>query len=462
MEPLRASSRLIRSLFPFGDFLYILQREEYDGMRYLGWMPRFFFRRNFLKYERTVYTKRAKAVLAGADLLFALWLGLTYLVARQSLELSVLGIAAGMLLIPAWVLLAHGVSAPFFEIAKRRLWTKASAKVKGQTGMRIVAIAGSYGKTTTRAFIYEMVRHSYRTQVMEGNINTTTGVAAWLLKHLSASTELLIIETDAYAPGEIRDTMRITPPDVAVITNVGDQHMERFRTQTRLARTLREAFEGARAGATLITDAATARALEVTDATFAGRALRLVDASAGLLYQGEQVAVPASLSASNRANLAYALAVADTLKIPASFVRDSMGALALPDRRQQPTELYGYEAIDDSYNISLTTARAGLEAARAYAAERGKKLLVVAAGIPELGPADKDGNWALGELLRERADHAVVLETMFSNEIRRGIADESNYDRYADLPAFLEDAHAKFPPDEWVLLLQPPLPDIYY
>ena len=122
--------------------------------------------------------------------------------------------------------------------------------------------------------------------------------------------------------------------------------------------------------------------------------------------------------------------------------------------------MYGYDAIDDSYNISYSTALAGLAAARAFADSKHKKLLVIAAGIPELGPTELDGNYRLGQALAKTADHTIVLGSMFAPDIIRGLGN-AKYSSYARLVHFTTDTE-KFPKAEWVLLVQPELTDLYY
>jgi UDP-N-acetylmuramyl pentapeptide synthase len=144
--------------------------------------------------------------------------------------------------------------------------------------------------------------------------------------------------------------------------------------------------------------------------------------------------------------------------------------MELPDRRQKEAEWHGYVAIDDSYNISLTTARAGVEAAVVLAKREGKKLLVVTAGIPELGPAEKIGNEKLGELIASRADRAAILKSIFASEIIKGIRayekitarNGKNFSVFEDLSTFLADAHEQFPTEQWIVLVQPELTDLYY
>lgn len=451
-------SKAYSAVAPFSDFLFILQSEEYNLARYFHWLPRFFFRRNFLKNESLVRTMRAKVMLGTTYLVFfAVIAVLVYLFLETPVVLG-LALLLTFLAAPLFVAVGYVLTAPWFGLAKKRLWARARTLIKSRSGLRIIAIAGSYGKTTTRSFVYELVRHTYRTQMMERNINTTTGIAAWLTKNLQPTTELLIIETDAYARGEIRDTARIVPPDIAIITNVGDQHMARFRTKANLAATLRELFEESKPNATLIADAKTFTDLSGGDL---GRTKVLAEVSQSSLYAGEELP-SVSLSDSNRANLSYALRVAEALNISPSLVRDTVRTLQLPERRQQRTTMHGYDAIDDSYNISLSTAKAGLSAARALATEKGKKLLVVAAGITEAGPEEKEANKQLGVLLASEADHVAVLGSMYAREIIAGIADETKYHCYTDFDAFLLSAHADFPPTEWVVLFQPALPDLYY
>ena len=126
------------------------------------------------------------------------------------------------------------------------------------------------------------------------------------------------------------------------------------------------------------------------------------------------------------------------------------------------TVFHGYDCVDDSYNISFTTAQAGILSAKNAAELKKKKLLVVTAGIPELGPEDQDKNEALGKILAAKADHIALLESIFFQEIAKGISDEKKYTVFKNLHEFLEESKKSFPPENWLILLQPELTDLYY
>lgn len=444
----------MNTLLSFADFLWILQKEEYETGRYLYWLKRFFFRRNFVVSEKLVYTTRAKVTLWLAEGLSLLtFTVLTIVFPNMLLWGPILFVV--LVLVPLFVLLAHLFLAPAFALAHRRVRRAATARVATHVPMKVVAVVGSYGKTTTKHFLYDLVRYQFRTQMTPGTVNTTSGIAAWVLSGLAPTTEVLIVEMDAYHPGEIARSAAITPPDIVIITNIGEQHLARFGTHDALRRTLGEAVSHAHPGAVIVADKETMAQVR----EFIGSRTAVEVDTSHLTYEGASLTLP-TLSASNRENLARTLAVAEHLGIPASFVADTIAHLDLPERRQKPVELYGYEGIDDSFNISLSTARAGLAAARALADAKGKKLLVVAAGIPELGPEEKIGNVELGKSIARVADHTIVLGTMFAHEIERGLG-TAPHTRYRRLDDFLAQS-AKFPKEEWVLLLEPALPDLYY
>jgi UDP-N-acetylmuramoyl-tripeptide--D-alanyl-D-alanine ligase len=269
---------------------------------------------------------------------------------------------------------------------------------------------------------------------------------------------------DAYKRGEIAQSATIVPADIAIITNIGDQHLERFGSKQTLAAALREIFAGAKPGARLLCTAETAAM--VSDVWDSGRELVKISDDDILKEIGAEARK--SFSSSNQINLAFAIKTAQLLQIPHDFITDACAKMELPDRRQKETEWHGYTCIDDSYNISLTTARAGIEAASALAKREGKKLLALTAGIPELGPGEKDGNEKLGALIAARADHAAILKSMFATEIANGIRSatpsggDKKYTIFKDLDSFLMKAPMRFSPEQWVILVQPELTDLYY
>jgi UDP-N-acetylmuramoyl-tripeptide--D-alanyl-D-alanine ligase len=444
-------------IFPFSDFLYILQQEEYSSQRYWKWLGRFFFRRGIQKRGRLKYTPRTKITLCFVIFVWLIAIILTFLLFKTGILLPSLLIIAWIITIPLFVLIGNFILNPLFVVAKRRVVKKASDKIARYKNLKVIAVAGSFGKTTTKNFIYELIRYNYKTQLIPENINTTLGIANWVNIFAYPTAEVLIVEMDAYQRGEIKESCSITPPDIAIITNIGDQHLERFSQKKELAQTLGEVFTYSKPSAQLLCDSNAAKELPVKEKynlTSVGfDNLKILTAHPNIL---------ARFSSSNLINLAFAMKTAELLGISDEFIIDTCRKLEPPDRRQKMVVLHNYDCVDDSYNISFTTARAGILFAKNAAVLKKKKLLVVTAGIPELGPKDQDKNEALGKILAEKADHVALLKSIFFQEIAKGISDEKKYTAFKNLQEFLEESKELFPPEEWLILLQPELTDLYY
>lgn len=93
----------------------------------------------------------------------------------------------------------------------------------------VVAITGSTGKTTTKDLVAAVLSRRYKVHKNTANFNNRIGVPLTLLK-LNSSHEVLVIELGTSCPGEIKRLSQITRPTVAVLTNIGESHLEFLKT----------------------------------------------------------------------------------------------------------------------------------------------------------------------------------------------------------------------------------------
>lgn len=450
--------KVLRNLFPLRDFLYVLQLEEYETIPYAKSALRLWFRRGIEKRDVLRFTARVKATAAicvALQIVFAVFIVAQF--PSAAFLAAVASVCIAGFFTPDFVGLAHVILLPFSALQKARLQRNAEIHFAGVgKNTKVIAIAGSYGKTTTRHFIHELLKESYKTQVMPGNINTVMGIAQWLVTKFDPSTQVLLVEMDAYHSGEIAASCRMVNPDIAVLTSIGDQHMVRFGTRARLTEAMQEVFAGSKASAPLICDSETAKTLKEHGYIFD---LTLVNDSSTYRDQPHE----ATLSQSALHDLRFALAVAEQLNVPAHFAVDIIQNLTSPDRRQQPGTMYGYDAIDDSYNISETTAHAGIAAAKELAAKKGKKLLVLTAGISELSPRDADVvNKRYGSYLAEHADAVMVLTSIYHPALTEGLGRRIPTLSAPSLTEAVSEIQKQFAPEGYVLLVQPEMTDLSY
>lgn len=100
-------------------------------------------------------------------------------------------------------------------------------KTLGANGLKVVALTGSNGKTTTKELMARVLAKKYNVLFTQGNLNNHIGVPLTLLR-LNSSNEVAVIEMGANHQGEIRELCTIADPDFGLITNIGLAHLEGF------------------------------------------------------------------------------------------------------------------------------------------------------------------------------------------------------------------------------------------
>ncbi len=132
----------------------------------------------------------------------------------------------------------------YFEVedslaALQRLAASARQRI---SGLRVVAVTGSNGKSTTKEMIASLSRTRWRTHATAGNYNNHIGVPLTLLA-MPGDTEVLVAELGANHPGEIGELARMVRPRISVITNVAPAHLEGFGSVKGVLAAKTELFE---------------------------------------------------------------------------------------------------------------------------------------------------------------------------------------------------------------------------
>lgn len=132
----------------------------------------------------------------------------------------------------------------YIQVADTRLALKALASwYRDKFDLPVVQVTGSAGKTTTKEMIASVLSQRYNTLRTEGNFNNDIGAPLTLLR-LMPEHQAAVIETGMNHFGEIRYLDEMVRPDIAVITNVGDAHIENLgNTRQSILRAKCEIFE---------------------------------------------------------------------------------------------------------------------------------------------------------------------------------------------------------------------------
>ena len=129
---------------------------------------------------------------------------------------------------------------PFFNFQKKRIIKKASLKMRGLKKIKVIGITGSYGKTSTKEFLYTILSQKYKVVRTTGNNNTNIGVAYTVLNKVNDEYDYFICEMGAYKIGEIKEMCEIVKPEVGILTGISEQHLDLFGS---IENTIKAKFE---------------------------------------------------------------------------------------------------------------------------------------------------------------------------------------------------------------------------
>jgi UDP-N-acetylmuramoyl-tripeptide--D-alanyl-D-alanine ligase len=107
----------------------------------------------------------------------------------------------------------------------------------------VIAVTGSYGKTTTKEAIFKVLSKKYPVFRTKGNLNTPLGVSMEVVNNLRSRHRVLVAEVGMDRAGEIRETCSIVRPRIAVITAIGEMHLEKLGTLEKIRRAKAEILE---------------------------------------------------------------------------------------------------------------------------------------------------------------------------------------------------------------------------
>jgi UDP-N-acetylmuramoyl-tripeptide--D-alanyl-D-alanine ligase len=303
---------------------------------------------------------------------------------------------------------------------------------------RVIAVTGSAGKTTTKAFLAQLLATKYGSRVIAApaNENNEIGVAKLLLAASNEEQDAMVVEMGARQFGDVATLVAFAKPQVGVLTNIGDAHLEIMGSRERLADTKWALFEkGARAVLNADDPVSVKRAdrlahpahwfaaRETEGTAPSGRMTTLIGRSRVVDRDGDRceeieadVTVP---GVHNRANAAAAIAGALELGVTLASMRDALAALHLPEGRFESFRMPGgWRIIYDAYNANTGGTLAALDA---FAMEKPERAIAVLGSMAELGNESVKLHERVGAHAAKRVD-VLLVSGEYADALARGAA----------------------------------------
>jgi UDP-N-acetylmuramoyl-tripeptide--D-alanyl-D-alanine ligase len=302
---------------------------------------------------------------------------------------------------PFLMVLSVWLLGPVERAINRRYLDDARRILAGMPHLKVIGITGSYGKTSTKHYLHRILSERFSTVMTPGSYNTTLGVVRTIREHLKPYTEVFIVEMGAKQPGDIAEICDLVHPTIGIITAVGEQHLESFRTIDNVQRTK---FE--------LIDALPADGVAILNDDFEYIANRAVENVAEVFrYTSRDVAPPpfetSLVGRYNLTNLYAAWLAGRALGMTDAEMRHAISQIRPVEHRLEVRHTPGgVTIIDDAFNSNPHGAAMALEVLAGFT---GGKRIVVTPGMIELGEKQEQYNREFGRQMAAAADIAVVV-----------------------------------------------------
>ena len=307
------------------------------------------------------------------------------------------------------------VTIPYILVddTKKALQDLAAAYMEELT-CKVIAITGSNGKTTTKDLLFNVLSEKYKTQKTMGNLNNEIGVPKTVL-NLNEETEIAIIELGTDNFGDISLTSQIVRPDISIITNIGDSHLENLKSRSGILKAKLEILEGMDDDGIFIyniddetmKDEIPSYKIKQKILSFGtnpGADFRIKfenspNSKIRFSHEGEIYEVPL-MGEHNIYNAALSLMVAEILGLKKDAIDRGFLNSRSSQNRTELLECKGFDVLDDSYKSNPQSLLAGLETA--YMLEGYTRKIACLADMLELGTNEKELHREIGEKIDDK------------------------------------------------------------
>lgn len=333
---------------------------------------------------------------------------------------------------------------------------------------QVVAVAGSNGKTGTKHLVHAALSGHLKGTVSPKSFNNDIGVPLTLLP-VEPQDDYVVIECGTNHPGEIEVLSRIAEPDMAVITSIGEEHLEGLGDLAGVRQENARITAGMKSAGTLILPGDDRPLVAICNG-YAGRKVTFGLDSRNDLFATDvrtgfdgtrfglngsrtEVFVPA-MGLHTATNTLAALAVARRLGVPEDVALAGLAKATGPAMRLEKLEANGVTILNDAYNANPASMAAALATLRALP-HAGRKLAVLG-DMLELGPAGDDYHRAAGRQAAEAGVDLLVCvgmggSLMAAGAVRAGLS-STHVHAFADAKAAAHAVTEMARPGDLVLL----------
>ncbi len=377
-----------------------------------------------------------------------------------------------------FILFVNIINLPVEKSIQLKYYNMAKNKLKSNQNLKVIGITGSYGKTSTKYILGTILSQKYNTLITPESYNTTMGVVRTINEKLDNTHQIFVCEMGAKNIGDIKEICDLVKPNYGILTAIGPQHLETFKTIENVRKTKMELIESLPQEGKSFVNYEDENIKQITfkennikfgldsKCDYYATDININEFGSNFnihMKNNKEIMVKTKLlGIHNIINIVGAVAVCDELGLNKEEITAGIRFLKpITHRLELKRNLNGSIIIDDAYNSNVKGAKMALDVLKSF---KNKKRILITPGIVDLGEKVEEYNKNLGKQAAKACDYIILVGEKQAKPILEGILEEKYNKENVYIAKNLIDAINKmneFLDKDTVVLFENDLPDNY-
>ena len=422
-----------------------------------------------------VVTARIKRLLCTITLIYLIMIYFSY-----KLNINVYLVLAILAYFQYFIaLLAVKVNKPVEKCVFLKFKHMALKKLNSMNNLKVVGITGSYGKTSSKNILNEILNVKYNSITTPKNLNTPYGLIITINNHLDKFDNVFIAEMGAYKIGEIKELCDLVKPKYGILTRIGKAHMELFGSQENIQKGKFELIESLPSDGVAVLNSDDPLQVNYNlknkvkvlwigidnDADFKASNINVsnIGTTFDLIIKGDKNKYKFEtklLGYANIYNILAAIALGYEFGININQLQSAVKSVKPIEHRLELKKNGDIYYIDDAYNSNPVGSKMALDVLNLMP---GKKIIVTP-GMIELGSIEDEENTIFGENIADVCDEVILIGDKQTKAIQKGLKNKKYDEKHIYILEDVIDAFdliKKLKAKDTYVLLENDLPDVF-
>ena len=333
------------------------------------------------------------------------------------------------------------ITLPLENQVKKKFEDEARSILVSYDNLIKIGITGSYGKTSVKNIVKDIIEEKYYTLITPASYNTPMGITRTIREYLKPIYEVFVCEMGADHVGEISYLMDFVKPKYGIVTSIGPQHLNTFASLDNIIKEKMQEIEKLPCDGVGIVNLDNeyiknykienkckiiSVGIENKEADYVAYGLKYTKngTSFKVRIDGKVIIFKTVLLGShNVLNILCGIALAKELGLTSKEIQDGVLNIKQVEHRLQVKNINGYTFIDNAFNSNPVGCKKSLDVLAMMSGKR----VIVTPGLIDLGKEENDDNYAFGKYMKDRADFVILVGEKNTAYIYKGLKD-SAYD----------------------------------